>query len=98
MRHQRKRPELRERAEIFSLQLSPRLNKRSRSRITLVGQIRHNPLSGSCVYCTRGAGYWKAWGVKKGLYVVTTQRALRVDAARRPSPLAQVIRLFRLSF
>src|SRR5256885_15839292 len=30
MRHQRMRPELRERAEIFSLRLSPRLNKRSR--------------------------------------------------------------------
>src|SRR5437773_12513050 len=30
-RHQQKRPELRERAEIFSLRLSPRLNKRSRS-------------------------------------------------------------------
>ena len=65
-RRRHKRPVPRERAEIFSLQLSPRLNERSRfTDYPAPGADQANPLSGSCGYCTRGPWPMQRLGPQK---------------------------------
>ena len=72
---QHKRRALRERAEIFSLRLSPKLRKRSRSRETRAGADQAQPpeREAGCI-APEGPEGGKPWRTKKDLDVVLAQR------------------------
>src|SRR5438045_1506280 len=75
MRRPQKRPVLRERAEIFSLRLSPRLIRGPDHRNPRWSQIRHNPLSGKLdVLHQRHPGLESLAGQKKALCCLGTTR------------------------
>src|SRR2546427_4121388 len=109
MRHQQKRPELRERAEIFSLQLSPRLNKRSRCvHPALRADQAKPPQRKLDVLHQTPPGVAKKWGLKEAFMLSghneASKRSRRVSDCltrrrerRRHSGLSWAQHLYRFA-